>query len=643
MVSRVCGIAGLWVRGGARLDVLEAATQRMAGVLEHRGPDGRGRWSDPFVGVGLGHTRLSIIDLSETGDQPMVDHSGSTLIVFNGEIYNYLELRATLESDGVKFRGTSDTEVLLALYAKFGLECLAQLRGMFAFAIWDGAERRLVLARDRVGKKPLYYWAPDARTLCFASEIKAVRAASPTDPGIDSAALNDYLRFGFVGGPRTIYRGIRQVPPGHALVSTAPPETRVVRYWQPEWSPKKQVSFDEAVERTGGLLRESVNLRLRADVPVGVLLSGGIDSGLITSFAARKTAATCKTFSIGFENEEFDERPLARAVARRYATDHHEVLLRPDVSALIPKVAWHYDQPFADASAVPTFAVAEYARRHVKVVLTGDGGDESFAGYRRDLSAALLSSFTRLAGARALTGASRLLGRLLPVPRSHRDPYALGYRFIRGLSVDEAARMVVWSSDGFSDEERLQLGQAPESEPDESGAFEALIGSLGRLGLLDRALALDLLWILPYDLLAKVDIATMAHGLEARSPFLDQELVGWALELPETIRLGGIETKPILRSLARKYLPSLVSRGPKRGFEVPLYRWVSHDLRELRDDLVLSRSGLLASIFDRRKLERLLRDPVRGSRVRWAQLRWILIMLAAWDLYADGAAARASS
>jgi asparagine synthase (glutamine-hydrolysing) len=634
----VCGIAGLWVRGGARLEALEASTRRMTAVLEHRGPDGRGWWCDQSVGVGLGHTRLSIIDLSDTGDQPMVDHSGSTLIAFNGEIYNYVELRATLESDGVKFRGTSDTEVLLALYAKLGLECVAQLRGMFAFAIWDGAERRLVLARDRVGKKPLYYWAPDARTLCFGSEIKAVRAASSTDPGIDSAALNDYLRFGFVGGARTIYRGIRQIPPGHVLVSTAPPETRLAPYWRPEWTPKKSVSFDEAVERTGVLLRESVNLRLRADVPVGILLSGGIDSGLITSFAARKAGAKCKTFSIGFENEEFDERSLARAVAERYATEHHEVLLRPDVSSLIPKLAWHYDQPFADASAVPTFAVAEYARRHVKVVLTGDGGDESFAGYRRDLSAALLSSFTRLAGARALTGASRLLERLLPAPRSHRDPYALGYRFIRGLSVDEAARMVVWSSDGFSDDERLQLGQAPDSERKESGAFEALIASLGRLGLLDRALALDLLWILPHDLLVKVDIATMAHGLEARSPFLDQELVRWALELPEPIRLGGIETKPILRRLARKYLPTLVSKGPKRGFEVPLYRWVSQDLREFCDDLVLSPSGLLASIFDRRKLERLLRDPVRGSRVRWAQLRWILIMLAAWDRYSAGAA-----
>jgi len=639
----MCGIAGLWARDGARVEALDATTRRMADALGHRGPDGRRFWTDPVAGVGLGHTRLSIIDLSETGDQPMVDRSGSTVIVFNGEIYNYLELRAELEADGIKFRGTSDTEVLLALYAKLGLDCLGQLRGMFAFAIWDGVERRLVLARDRMGKKPLYYWAPDGRTLCFASEIKALRAASPSDPGIDSAALNDYLRFGFVGGTRTIYRGIQQVPPGYAFVATAPPQTRAVRYWQPEWVPKKLVSFEEAVERTGVLLRESVNLRLRADVPVGVLLSGGIDSGLITSFAARKAGATCKTFSVGFENEEFDERPTARAVARRYATDHHEVLLRPDVSGLIPKVAWHYDQPFADASALPTFAVAEYARRHVKVVLTGDGGDESFAGYRRDLSAALLSSFTRLAGTRVLTGVSRVLGRLLPVPRSHRDPYALGYRFIRGLSVDEAARMVVWSSDGFSDDERLQLGQAPVSRGEESGAFEALIASLGGLGSLDRTLALDLLWILPYDLLVKMDIATMAHGLEARSPFLDQDVVRWALMLPEAIRLGGIETKPVLRRLARRYLPTLVSKGPKRGFEVPLYRWVSTDLRELRDDLVLSPSGLLTSIFDRRQLEQFLRAPVRGSRVRWAQLRWILIMLAAWDRYAAGAAAGRAS
>jgi len=630
----MCGIAGLWIRGGARREMLQASACRMTAMLKHRGPDGHGWWCDPAVGVGLGHMRLSIIDLSETGDQPMVDHSGSTVIVFNGEIYNYLELRATLESDGIKFRGTSDTEVLLALYAKRGLECVAELRGMFAFSIWDGAERRLVLARDRVVKKPLYYWVPDSRTFCFGSEIKAVRAATPTDPGIDTAALNNYLRFGFVGGTRTIYRGIREIPPGHLLVTTDPAELHLIPYWQPKWKPKNRISFDEAVEQTGVLLRESVNLRLRADVPVGVLLSGGIDSGLIASFAARKAGQKCKTFSVGFENEELDERPLARAVAQRYATEHHEVLLSPDVSGLIPKVAWHYDQPFADASAVPTFAVAEYARRHVKVVLTGDGGDESFAGYRRDLSAALLSSLTRLVGEPVLASGSRLLGKVLPAPRTHRDPYALGYRFIRGMSVSEIARMVVWSSDGFSDEERTQLGQAPGPYREDSGAFESLLASLRGLGLLDRSLGLDLLWILPFDLLIKLDIATMAYGLEARSPFLDQELVQWAMRLPESVRLGGMQTKPILRCLARRYLPTLVSKGPKKGFEVPLYRWVSQDLKELRDDLVLSPNGLLASIFDRVELERMLRDPVRGSRVRWAQLGWILIMLAAWDRYA---------
>jgi len=630
----MCGIAGLWIRGGAPRESLQALACRMAAMLEHRGPDGRGWWCDPVVGVGLGHTRLSVIDLSETGDQPMVDHSGSTLIVFNGEIYNYLELRAALELDGVKFRGASDTEVLLALYAERGPDCVRELRGMFAFCIWDGAKRRLVLARDRVGKKPLYYWAPDSRTLYFGSEIKAVRAATPVDPGLDTAALNDYLRFGFVGGTRTIYRGIREVPPGHLIVATDPAELHPTPYWQPKWTPKKRINLHEAVEETGILLRESVNLRLRADVPVGVLLSGGIDSGLIASFAARQTGTKCKTFSVGFEDALLDERQLARAVAQRYATDHHEVLLSPDVSGLIPKIAWHYDQPFADASAVPTFAVAEYASRHVKVVLTGDGGDESFAGYRRDLSAALLAVLTRLAGERVLTRTSRILRQLLPAPRAHRDPYALGYRFIRGMSAGEIARMVVWSSDGFSDEERALLGQAPGPHREESGAFESLQTSVCGLGLLDRTLALDLLWILPYDLLVKMDIATMAHGLEARSPFLDQELVQWAAGLPESVRLGGTQTKPILRRLAQPYLPKVVSRGPKKGFEVPLYRWVSRDLKEFRDDLVLSPNGLLASMFDRARLERMLRGPVRGSRVRWAQLSWILIMLAAWDRYA---------
>lgn len=627
----MCGINGLWDASGLLEEDLQERLRRMTLMLTHRGPDEQDLWREPEIGVGLGHTRLSIIDLSPTGHQPMVGPSGSAVTVFNGEIYNYLELREELMAGGVQFRGTSDTEVLLALYEKYGLDCVNRLRGMFAFAIWDRAERRLVLGRDRLGKKPLY-WRLDGQTLYFASEIKAIRVASTANVTMDQEAVDEYLSFGFIAGERTIYKEIRELPPGCLLVATQPTKVAIMRYWEPRWKPKAKLSFTDAANDAEALLTEAIRIRLRSDVPIGVFLSGGIDSGLITAIVT-KIAGRCLTVSVGFEDEFFDERPLARQVAQRYETDHHEILLRPDVSSLIPKITRYYDEPFADASAIPSFAVAAYARQHMKVVLTGDGGDELFAGYRRDLAAGFASGLISLVGDAKLAVLSKALLRALPSPHTHRSSYAFFHRFLRGTAVQNTHRMLLWSSDGFTPLERLQLGGRPNGSGEGLRAFDSFMASCGGMRLLERTLAMDLLWILPYDLLVKMDIATMAHGLEARSPFLDHELVEWAALLPNHVRLPGVSTKPILRRLARKYLPDNVRLAPKKGFEVPLYRWLTRDLKEMRDDLLLSRTGLVARMLDCAKVEQLLKGDPRIEPGRWARLVWILLMLAAWDYY----------
>lgn len=381
----MCGIAGVWAASTSPTSV-EAIVTTMARTLRHRGPDDEGSWCDRRHGIAFAHTRLSIIDLSPRSKQPMRGPSGKTHITFNGEIYNYRELRRDLEAEGVPFENDSDTLVIAAAYERYGIECVRRLRGMFAFGLWDSNKNSLLLARDRVRKKPLYYTVTHG-TLLFASEMKALLAVMPS-PSTDPVALDEYLSCGFVSGERTIYEGIRELPPGSMVETTLPTSIEPSFYWRPRWNPKLRVSTRELLDRTESVLSDAVHLRLRADVPVGVFLSGGIDSGLITALAARQSKSRLHSFSVGFDDSQtFDERGLANLVAKRYATEHHEVVLRPDVVSLIPKIAGHYDEPFGDPSAIPSFAIAEFASQHVKVVLNGDGGDELFAGYRRHLAA----------------------------------------------------------------------------------------------------------------------------------------------------------------------------------------------------------------------------------------------------------------
>jgi asparagine synthase (glutamine-hydrolysing) len=621
----MCGIAGIW--GNPTRERLGV----MADSLRHRGPDDEGFWCDPKDGIGLAHRRLSIIDL-EGGQQPVSNEDGRVVTVFNGEIYNYKELREDLIARGHRFSTETDTEVIVHLYEDFGVDAVQHLRGMFAIAIWDAAEKQLVLYRDRAGKKPLYYSETDTE-FCFASEIKALVAAGATRFELDRQALVDYLTWGAVHAPATIYRQVFSLEPAQLIIVRQRRVHRKQSYWRLEMLPKVHLGFEEAVERLDGMIREAVRLRLRSDVPVGSFLSGGIDSGIVTAIAAQEYPGTLTTVTIGFDTGSFDERPLARLLAKRYATDHHEILVRPDVVNVLPKIAAAYDQPFADSSAIPTYYVSEAARGHVKVVLNGDGGDEVFCGYRR-YQAARIDGMLRWADAAWSRPLWRFAASLLPVPRGFRTGYAFSHRLLRGMGVPHHLRYMAWSVDCFTDDELRDLFKNDfPAGGIRSGTRLAKrqYDRLERNGPVDRMLATDFVTILAHDLLVKMDIASMAHGLETRAPLLDHVLIEAVSRFPERVKLSGWQTKPLLRKLAERYVPVEIQKEKKHGFEIPLVEWLRGDLRQIRDDVVLSSSGLLADLFDRASLERLVRGETGLDPRRWSTRVWGLLMLGLWD------------
>ncbi len=643
----MCGIAGIW--GDVTLDRLKA----MAAVLRHRGPDDEGYWTAPQQRIGFAHRRLAIIDPA-TGHQPVANEDGGVVAVFNGAIYNYRELREELIGRGHHLKTQSDSEVIVHLYEECGADVATKLRGMFAIAIWDDANRQLVLMRDRVGKKPLYY-AEAADEFLFASQIRGVAAARGSRLTLDLQAVADYLAWSSIPAPATVYREVRAVEPGELLVVRDRRVAQRQSYWRQAMQPKHRLSRGEAVEQVDEIMNRAVRLRLRADVPVGVFLSGGMDSGIVTAMAARECSGRLSTITVGFEDDTFDERPLARLVAQRYDTEHHEVVIRSNVAADLPTIAEAYDQPFGDSSAVPSYYVARAAREFTKVVLNGDGGDELFAGYRRYVAARISGLLSWLDGpnGRPMWEA---LSHLLPTPRGFRSPYAFAHRLIRGMGMDPARRYVAWAIDGVDERGLHALCGVPVSSRKatrESGTgmqlggttiqhgerlARAVLEKLGSCGPVDRMMGTDFATTLPDDLLVKMDIATMAHGLEARSPLLDHELVEVVSRYPEHVKLAGLRTKPVLRALSRRYVPSVIADAPKRGFEIPVVRWLRGELRELCEDVVLAHDGLLADLFDRSALERLLRRGGASSSgderldpARWGRRVWLLLMLGMWD------------
>jgi asparagine synthase (glutamine-hydrolysing) len=615
----MCGIAGfIHPEAGRFSQQLEG----MLGRTRHRGRDDSGIWHGGSCI--LGHNRLSIIDLSNAGHQPMGNEDGSIQVILNGEIYNYRELRTALLAKGHRFRSDSDTEVLPHLYEEYGPDFVSHLRGMFAIALWDIPNRKLLLVRDRGGKKPLFY-ARIKGGLVFASEMKAFFGLPEVDFSVNDQAVHDYLTFGVVPGESTVYSGICRVPPASVMTVSETGTIATETYWTPDYVTKRNIGFNDAVDLVEETLRDAVKIRLRSDVPLGCFLSGGIDSGLICALAARELDRPLKTFSIGFADQGFDERPLARRVADQYGTDHREFVLESNV-ADVERIIAHYDEPYSDASALPSFAVTQMAAEDVSVVLNGDGGDEIFAGYRHFIAA---RSADRLD--HALTpGLKRLMAQIIermPAPRCGRTPYQFLHRFLRVAAQDPAERFVALTSDRLSEKDKSALygGQSTFSA---SVRWAADVDTAG-LGPVDAMLKRDFHRLLGDDHLVKMDMASMAWTLEARSPFLDHALIDLAASLPEDIKLGGNTTKPLLRALAARHLPDAVVNAPKRGFEIPLLRWMSHDLNPMLHERVLDPSSYCMTRFDRRAVETLLNGE-GWDRKRWSACVWGLLCLEFW-------------
>ncbi|HEX9941680.1 MAG TPA: asparagine synthase (glutamine-hydrolyzing) [Thermoanaerobaculia bacterium] len=624
----MCGIAGVFhyaEPGPARRDTLAA----LVGPLRHRGPDDQGfHLAGP---LGLGHARLSIIDVAG-GHQPIFNEDRSAAVICNGEIYNHRELRRGLAARGHRFATRSDTEVIVHLWEELGPGCVERLAGMFALAVADFRRRTLLLARDRIGKKPLFL-ADDGRRLGFASELKSLVAARLVEPAVDPQALDLYLAYGYVPAPWTIFRGAAKLPAGHLAVIDGS-GVRTERYWDLMAEPAEDAGAAADERLAGeleGLLEEAVRDRLESDVPLGAFLSGGLDSGTVVSFMSAACPEPVRTHTVGFADRAADEREDAAAVARALGTDHVATEVRPDLADVLPRVAWHLDEPFADPSAVPTWYVSRETRRRVTVALSGDGGDELFAGYGEKYAMHLMEERLRSWAPAALRrGLFPVLGRRWP--RSPRLPRALRLGgLFRNLAVD-APRSYDFDRRLIPPhlEERL-FGEALCERRRRFDPFAAIEPHLARAPRepLARALYLDLKTWLADDGLVKVDRMSMAHALEVRCPLLDHRIVEFAARLPARLKLSGGRTKVLLRRVAERRLPAEVLSRPKRGFAPPVSRWLREDLRDLSRDLLLGADAFGRDLFDRREVARLLADHgARRLEAGWAL--WTLLMLEVW-------------
>jgi asparagine synthase (glutamine-hydrolysing) len=628
----MCGICGLVSLNGAPVD--RGLLERMNDSLLHRGPDSDGVFVDG--GTGLAARRLAIIDL-QTGDQPLTNEDGSVVVVQNGEIYNYRELRAGLEAKGHRFRTSGDTEVLAHLYEERGPDFAEDLRGMFAVAVWDARRRRLVLARDRFGIKPLYYRLT-GETLSFASELKALLQQPDFPREIDTDAVDAFLAFSFVPAPLSIFRAARKLPPGSVLVWEADrgADVAIERYAKPRPATADELrgeSEAELAEELRERLRDSVRAHLIADVPVGVLLSGGIDSCTLAALAS-ESAGRVSTFTIGFDEREFDERALARLLASRYDTDHHELLVRPDAAALLPALAETFDEPFADSSAIPTYLVSELARRHVKVALSGEGGDELFGGYNYYAGHTL---------ARRLAPLASLLRPLVErLPTSTDKASSLDWqlkRFVRGARLSPLERHYAWKS-VFTPDERAGLVR-PERHP-ELDPLETLRPHFdGAAGAeeLARLMGVDLGLFMVDDMLVKTDRASMAHSLEARVPILDPVVAELALALPSRLKVRGLEKKRLLRRAVEPLLPREILEGKKRGFVPPIGNWLRNDLQPLARE-ALSPATLRRQGFFRPEAVAALLDAHAARRADNSRKIWALLTFSLWfDRYGQSGSA----
>jgi asparagine synthase (glutamine-hydrolysing) len=623
----MCGIAGVLYADPARpvdRDVLRA----MGRSIAHRGPDAGGFLIEP--GLGLAHRRLSIIDVGG-GDQPIGNEDGSIQVVFNGEIYDFQELRAGLEGRGHRFRTRSDTEVLVHLYEEEGDTLVRRLRGMFAFALWDRNKRRLMLGRDRLGIKPLYVYR-DSEKLLFGSELKAILAHPGVGRAVSAEAVEDYLAFGIVPGARSIFQGIEKLPPAHVLVAR-PGDLHQTprRYWRLRLEPDPRPTAEEWQEAVRAKLSETAQLHLIADVPVGAFLSGGLDSSIVVASCAGATQGPLQTFSIGFREESFSELPFARQVAELFGTRHTEEIVTADAVSLLDELTYYFDEPFADASAVPTFLVARLAARSVKVVLSGDGGDEAFGGYTRyahDLrEAAVRRHLPGWLRRRVLAPLARIWPKADWLPRRLRAKTLL-----TNLSLEGAAAYANTLSVCRPPLRRRLL--APDLAVGLNGhrperLVEADYASARPEDPLGGMLAADVGTVLPDDFLVKVDRASMAHGLEVRPPLLDHELMELAARIPSEWKVRGGQTKWVLKQAYRGKLPATLIDRPKHGFEIPVDAWLRGPLREMFELAVLAPGARVRDLVSQAVARKLYQAHLAGIG-RHGNVLWSLLVLARW-------------
>lgn len=615
----MCGIAGVFDYSGA--EVSASLVRTMCGTIAHRGPDDENVHGERYAG--LGQRRLAIIDLDPRSAAPMANEDGTVWVTFNGEIYNFQSLRAGLIERGHSFRSEGDTEVLVHLYEEYGDEFVHKLRGMFALAIWDKKRQRLFAARDRLGKKPFHY-SKAGTSIVFGSEIKAILQHPDVSVSPNLVAIDQYLTLQYVPSPLSAFEGICKLPAGHTLSCDANGNLEVRRYWAPPVVEKSRASEEEIAEELLERLTEAVRLRLISDVPLGAFLSGGIDSAVVVALMARQSSGPVRTFSIGFEERTHDELQYARLIAERYGTDHHELVVRPDAAEVLPLLVHHFNEPFADSSALPTYYVSKMTREHVTVALSGDGGDENFAGYRNYASVAAWSRADIIPS--PLRQIGRGVGSLLD-----RLPY--------GNATARASRALAMIAGPLPERFRLQstVMKPQEKRAGYTKQFAAqvqpnpaaVIPWTKDMDALDWMMRADQSVYLPDCLMVKTDIASMANSLEVRCPMLDHELVEFTATIPSSMKRNATGGKLILKKAARNLLPDDVLNKPKRGFSVPVAAWFRGPLAPMLREVLLSDRAAARGLFETSFLARMVDDHVSGRR-NFASRLWELLFLELW-------------
>lgn len=630
----MCGICGKIDFNSKPID--SDLIKRMCQKMVHRGPDDEGIFIGPGskaqsskINIGLGHRRLSIIDLSEAGHQPMCNEDESVWIVYNGEIYNFLEIKERLEKKGHIFKSHTDTEVIIHAYEEWGYDCINHFRGMFAFGLWDNRKKRLYLARDRMGVKPLFYSFKN-KNLVFASTLQSLIQDEDISKEIDMSAIDYYLTYSYIPAPYSIFKEIRKLPPAHFLI-WEDGNISIHKYWDLDFS-QKLVS-GEREDVTEGILerlREAVKIRLISDVPLGIFLSGGIDSSAIVALASGLMNEPVKTFSIGFEESAFDERIYARRVAELYNTEHHEFVVKPNILEILPMLVENYGEPYADSSAIPTYYVSKMARQHVTVALCGDAGDENFAGYIRYVAfnhSELYKRYFRNLNRFFLSISERISYSFI-----QRRIFTRAHKFFQAMELPLIDRYIhlICHFDNLS-KDNLYTEEFKKSI-DYQNAYSYLskiYESSSGIDTVDRILETDIKSYLPYDLLVKVDVASMANSLEARSPMLDHKFMEYVASIPSTLKLRGLKKKYIFKKAMKDLIPRKILNRPKMGFGIPIGDWLRGDMKEFTLDHLMGESFLTRGYFKRNVVEDLLAEHM-GYQVDHSYKIWSLLMLELW-------------